>query len=185
MSRFSLRSLLMGVAFVAVAIVATMNANRAWVAGIEALAYLFLCTAMVGALWATGERRAFWGGCAVFGWALWLAGSSISYVNLPGWRLGEVIANELHQVYQTDGVVQYDEYNKHRHELRVISEHDQNGIHYYRVRNSEYASRLGQATGALLVIVAGVIGGAISAWFWRAGRGELRSDRHPAAGRWA
>ncbi len=72
MSRFSLRALFVGVALVALAIVATMNANRPWAVAMEVLVYLLLSTAIVGALWTIGERRAFWGGCGYsdgrYGW---------------------------------------------------------------------------------------------------------------------
>src|SRR5687767_1667353 len=93
MNRFSLKTLLLAVAFVALVIAATMNANRPWVVAMEALAYLFLATAVVGALVTVGQQRAFWAGCAVFGWGLWLAGALSAHVQLPGWRLEDVIAS--------------------------------------------------------------------------------------------
>jgi hypothetical protein len=95
MNRFSLRTLLLAVAFVALAIVTTINASYTRVVALEMLAFLFLFTAIAGAIFARDQRRAFWIGCAIFGWGFWLAGALSSYVKLPGWRVEDAIAARL------------------------------------------------------------------------------------------
>jgi hypothetical protein len=175
MNRFSLKTLLAGVAFVALAIVATMNANYAWVVALEMLAYMFLFTAIVGAIFARGERRAFWVGCAIFGWGFWLAGALATYVRLPGWRVEETVAELLIRVFPAQMDLRQDEHmgRVDLQNLKVINEwSDANNVAWVRLRDDERIRRLPEVTRALLVIVAGVIGGGIGAWMWSPARKE-------------
>jgi len=72
MTRFSLRWLFGFVALVGLAIVALKNANEAWWSLGVTIVLLVLSVATVGAVTSLHERRAFWIGCAIFGWAYWI-----------------------------------------------------------------------------------------------------------------
>ena len=64
--RFSLRWLFVAVAFVAISVVALLNANNLWHAAIWDSALLLLLVAFVGGIWSTGHRRAFCFGYFIF-----------------------------------------------------------------------------------------------------------------------
>ncbi len=161
---------MLAVAFVALAIVATKNANYTWLVALEMLAYLFLFTAIVGAVFARGDRRAFWIGCAIFGWGFWLAAALSSYVRLPGWRVEETVAEQLIRVFPAQMDLREDEYLGRidvQHMQKILDWRDGNNVAWVRLRDDERIKRLPEVTRALLVIVAGVIGGAVAAWFYR------------------
>jgi hypothetical protein len=181
MTRFSLRALLLAVAFVALAIVATKNANYTWLVALEMLAYLFLFTAIVGAIFARGERRAFWIGCAIFGWGFWLAGALSSYVRLPGWRVEDVVAEVLIRVFPAQIDLREDEYLGRidvQHMQKILDWRDGNNVAWVRLDDVERVQRLPEVTRALLVIVAGVIGGVVAGWFYRSR--HVVAAPHPA-----
>lgn len=67
--RFTIRTLLGIVLFVAIAIAALRAADDAWVSGVFGLTLLILLTAVLLAVHRTDRRRAFWLGFALFGWA--------------------------------------------------------------------------------------------------------------------
>jgi hypothetical protein len=66
--QFSLRHLLVAVAFVAVGCTALLNANPWWVRGSWLATVGLLFVAVVQAIFRRGERRAFWTGFAIAGW---------------------------------------------------------------------------------------------------------------------
>ena len=74
--QFSLRHLLVSVAFVAVACTALLNANPWWVRGSWLVAVGLLFGAVVQALFRRGQRRAFWTGFAIAGWLCIVAGTN-------------------------------------------------------------------------------------------------------------
>jgi hypothetical protein len=178
MNRFSLRTLLLAVALFALALVATMNASRPWAVAIEALVYVLLSAAIVGALCTIGEQRAFWIGCAVFGWGLWLAGAA-NEVRFPGGRLDDVVASAIAPAFNTEEVVEHEEFERRKTGLYILSDYfDNNGVHFYRVINQDFERRLPEVIRALLVIVAGLLGGAIGGWMWRRrGRETMKAER--------
>ncbi|HVX16258.1 MAG TPA: hypothetical protein VHC22_34045 [Pirellulales bacterium] len=67
--QFSLRWLLGGVAFIAIACVSLRYASDLLCTVLAASLFAFLMTAVLGALYASRERRRFWAGCAIVGWA--------------------------------------------------------------------------------------------------------------------
>ena len=67
--QFSLRTLLVGVAFVAVGCVALVKASEAWQTAIYTTTFSVLFIAMLGGLFHWGRTRAFWAGFAVIGWS--------------------------------------------------------------------------------------------------------------------
>ena len=74
--QFSLRHLLVSVAFVAVACTALLNANPWWVRGSWLVGVGLLFGAVVQALFRRGQRRAFWTGFAIAGWLCVVAGTN-------------------------------------------------------------------------------------------------------------
>lgn len=85
--QFSLRHLLIAVAFVAVACTALLNANVWWVGGIWLITIGALVVGVLAAVFRRGERQAFWIGFAIVGWLCIAAGND----SLPGlssaWQL--------------------------------------------------------------------------------------------------
>src|SRR5262245_57491251 len=67
MRTFSLKWLLIAVAFVALSVVALLNANSVWQSAFENAALVFLLVAIVGMVASMGESRVFWFGCFLFG----------------------------------------------------------------------------------------------------------------------
>jgi hypothetical protein len=66
--RFSLRWLFVAVAFVAISVVALLNANLYWAGLARTGLIVFLASAIVGGINSRGEKRAFWFGVAIVGW---------------------------------------------------------------------------------------------------------------------
>src|SRR5262245_44875802 len=71
--RFSIASLLILVLFVAISFAGLRAADDAWDSGILAATLMILLIAVLLAVHRTGERRAFWLGFALFGWAYLIA----------------------------------------------------------------------------------------------------------------
>jgi WD40 repeat protein len=71
--RFSIATLLLIVLFVAVAVAALRGATDLWDSGTFGLTLLALLTAVLLGVHRTGDRRAFWVGFALFGWAYLVA----------------------------------------------------------------------------------------------------------------
>lgn len=67
MGKYSIKSLFLAVALVAVSIVALLNANRFWNHGLMNLVVLLLALALVGMRYAAPPRRAFCGGFLILG----------------------------------------------------------------------------------------------------------------------
>jgi hypothetical protein len=63
--QFSLKWLLVAIAFVAVSLVAMLNANELWQNGFRTAVLFSMLFAVIGALWSVGTVRAFWGGYAI------------------------------------------------------------------------------------------------------------------------
>jgi hypothetical protein len=66
--RFTLRGLLVAIAFVAVSVVALLYANWYWVGAARSVVILSLSIAVCGGIFARGAARAFWLGFAILGW---------------------------------------------------------------------------------------------------------------------
>ena len=71
--RFTIRSLLLVITFVGVAVAAVRASTDAWDSGILGLTLLGLLTAVLLAIHRTDRWRAFWLGFALFGWAYLVA----------------------------------------------------------------------------------------------------------------
>jgi hypothetical protein len=67
MGKYSIKSLFVAMALVAVSIVALLNANRFWNHGLMNLVVLLLALALVGMKYAAPPRRAFCGGFLILG----------------------------------------------------------------------------------------------------------------------
>lgn len=78
MLRFSLRWLLVFVAFIACGLVSLRNASYLISGCLSAVWILFLMVAVLGAIYRRERQRAFWVGCCVFGW------SFVAYGTLSG-----------------------------------------------------------------------------------------------------
>jgi hypothetical protein len=76
MPRFSLKWLLVIVAYLAITVAALLNANRFWRSSLESAAVELVLIALAGVIWSAGERRAFWGGAFLFGaiYLVWATG---------------------------------------------------------------------------------------------------------------
>jgi hypothetical protein len=70
--RFSLKWLLIAVAFVAVSLVALLNANNEWRSAFENISLFTLLVAASAAMYSVSERRAFCFGFVLFGFAYFL-----------------------------------------------------------------------------------------------------------------
>ena len=73
--RFSLRWLFVSVAFVAISVVALLNANEYWTFVWRIAILLGLSLAIIGALLSQGQSRALWIGVAVAGWVHFVLGT--------------------------------------------------------------------------------------------------------------
>jgi len=89
--QFSLRHLLVAVAFVAIACVALLNANPWWVRGTWLAAVGLSFVAVLQAIFRRGERRAFWLGFAIAGWLCIVAGSDW----FPGLRISRQLPQQI------------------------------------------------------------------------------------------
>jgi hypothetical protein len=67
MGKYSIKSLFAAVAFVAVCVVALLNANRFWHSGLMNLVVLLLALALIGMRYGAPPRRAFCGGFLILG----------------------------------------------------------------------------------------------------------------------
>jgi hypothetical protein len=81
--QFSMRQLLVAVAFAAVACTALVNTNPWWVRGSWLAAVGLSFVAVLQAIFRRGERRAFWLGFAIAGWLCIIAGCEV----FPGLRI--------------------------------------------------------------------------------------------------
>lgn len=66
--QFRFRTLLLAVAFIAVAVTALINATSAWSHDLFCAVVVLLTVAIPVACYRTGEKRAFWAGFALCGW---------------------------------------------------------------------------------------------------------------------
>jgi len=73
--RFSVRQLMLTGTFVAVSVVALLNANYFLVAALRVIIALALAVAIVAAIYADGKWRAFSVGFAIVGWIHFLSGA--------------------------------------------------------------------------------------------------------------
>ena len=91
-TQYSLATLLGATAVVAIAIVAIQTGDWFWSRVLFTLTLAINLGAVLGAIYQTGRRRAFWIGFALFGWASWLI------VNTSYLRIAEhqFFARELH-----------------------------------------------------------------------------------------
>jgi hypothetical protein len=64
--QFPLRSLLIAVAFIAISLVALLNANELWRVAVRGAVVLMVLIASAGAAWSIGETRAVCGGFVLF-----------------------------------------------------------------------------------------------------------------------
>ena len=71
-TQYSLATLLGATAVVAIAIVAIQTGDWFWSRVLFTLTLAINLGAVLGAIYQTGRRRAFWIGFALFGWASWL-----------------------------------------------------------------------------------------------------------------
>jgi hypothetical protein len=86
--RFSIRVLLIAIAFVAVSIVALRYANNFWCSCFTFLAIVLLLSSIVGIVYSAGAKRAAWVGAAIFG------GSYFMLLYIP-WFRDSGIASQL------------------------------------------------------------------------------------------
>ena len=70
--QFSLRTLLVGVVFVAVSCGALLNANREWANSMLAVVLVMLLIGLIRWFVLRGRRQAFWSGFAIVGWGYFL-----------------------------------------------------------------------------------------------------------------
>lgn len=63
--QFSLKWLLVAIAFIAVSLVALLNANEWWRSGFRTAVQFSVLVAVIGAVWSVGTTRAFCGGYAI------------------------------------------------------------------------------------------------------------------------
>lgn len=76
---FTLRWLFITILFIAVAIVALLNANPKWVNAFRSMIVIVLPLTTIAAICSTGVKRAFWIGFALAGW-LHLFSIMLNYV---------------------------------------------------------------------------------------------------------
>jgi len=98
--QFSVRGLLWAVTFLAVGIAALLNANGLWQGAMWGLALYALTAAVLLVLYRREEKRAFWLGFAVFGFAylLLLIVSQQSWLRITPLRQRELFATQLAQL---------------------------------------------------------------------------------------
>ena len=79
---FSMKWLFVVIAYIAISVAALLNANSVWHHSLHSSTVLLVLLALVAAVWSLGERRAFWGGCFLWGVVYfgWFAG----YVRFEG-----------------------------------------------------------------------------------------------------
>jgi len=66
--RFSIRSMFLAIAAIAICLVSLRYANSFWETALNFLLAVFLCSTIPGVIYCVGAKRATWVGAAVFGW---------------------------------------------------------------------------------------------------------------------
>jgi hypothetical protein len=172
MSSFSIKWLLLVVAYVAVAIAALLNANDYWRNALHAASLLLVLAAILGTIYSVGQRRAFWTGWLVFGaaWFLPVFGNheflralnprliTNGFREIHGHLFSptiEIVANE-----ELDAAIE--RANKMQGDVRTLSDNR------HQLTLVQPAQRDFTAVGeAVLCIPFAFLGAIIATWFWR------------------
>jgi hypothetical protein len=81
--RVSIAATMGGILFLAIAVAALSHPTLLWASLLYSLMLGILCLAAVGAAFGQGQRRRFWAGFAVFGWANYLLQFPLVSMGLP------------------------------------------------------------------------------------------------------
>ncbi|OHB82190.1 MAG: hypothetical protein A2W31_16120 [Planctomycetes bacterium RBG_16_64_10] len=138
--RYSLVTLLGVTTVIAIVIVALRVGDWFWYRSLFTLTLSLNLAAVLGAVYQTGRRRAFWMGFAIFGWTCW------SITNFPALRIAE------HQLIAGQLAVLLKEYVPDGNDGIVIGPNG-SGIAIFSFRQIAHS-----AFGLLLSLVGGIIG---------------------------
>ncbi len=98
MLNFSIKWLLLAVAYVALSVAALLNANDYWRYGFESVAFLLLLTALLGMSFSLRQRRAFWAGWFVFS-AAWFLFALGLFEFSRGWTARLITTSGLNSLH--------------------------------------------------------------------------------------
>ena len=167
--RFSLKWLLIAVAFVAVGLVALINANSVWREGLETVAAIMLLVAIVGAIASLGERRLYWLGYILFGGVFFVTETGMIPILQESQLLPNTLWSYAHQqaVRPKQEELTRDEFENIR-DAEILVRHSplsDDTLTVTLVRPSRQA--FVEVGNALLCIPFGLLGGVVASAFYR------------------
>ena len=148
--RYSLLTLLGLTTVIAIAIAALRSGDWFWSRSLYTLTLALNLSAILGAIYFTGRRRAFWMGFALFGWTCW------AIANLPSFRIAE------HQLFARQLDVMLKDHVPDGNDGIVV---DANGS---RIAIFSFRQIVTSVFGLLFSAVGGVIG----LWFYYSRGGD-------------
>lgn len=162
---FSLKGLLGAITLIAIGTYAMVNATPAWLSFVAVLTTFLLLTAIVGAIYSRGQRRAFFVGCCVLGWGYLLiafAPGDYGRIASSNSLLG-VVAEALERIEPLDPS---DEWNG--------PTHSENGQMFAVLVMRDFVKSVGRI---LLAWIFAALGGFAGAYFYA--RQERQGDTRP------
>ncbi|MEX2142595.1 MAG: hypothetical protein WD894_25300 [Pirellulales bacterium] len=162
---FSLRSLFVGVAFLAVFAVSLIFANDAWLSVSMTVIYLVLVVAILGAIHCGPPWRTFWNGFAIAGWAYFiiLTGDVLTFVGQPQNLVTTMALDAVHAQVARYETLPPDHSPGDPATFRIIGTHN-DGSPIYAVPVPS-RSQFRQVGHNFFAVIAGVLGGFISLCF--------------------
>jgi hypothetical protein len=171
MSSFSIKWLLLAVAYVAICIVALINANSYWRQGFESAALLCLLSALLGTILSRGRRRSFWTGWLIFGGAWFLLVIGLFGIS-QRWRPrlittglnalhGQIFKPTIEMFPHKDVNPAIERSNSLEGDIRTLPD-GRHQVVYVRPAQSAFSA----VGNAVFCIPFALLGGVIGRWFW-------------------
>ncbi|HEV7223457.1 MAG TPA: hypothetical protein VGN42_12195 [Pirellulales bacterium] len=160
--RFSLRGLLLLVAFVAICVGALHYAAQPFSDLVSCGWLIFLLVAILGAIYRSGENRAFWVGFCVFGWPF--AGYAYLIHHENEYTVVDRYIGKLHDAVASAAPVSQDEIREHYEAGGTGGRSDQ-GLFAIYPRREPFLHAARSLAGFAIAFLGGIIG----RWFYATG----------------